>query len=520
MNYIEQEQIRPMGDLGARLALLAGRLEDRIYRPESIFVMDVNGWPGDWEGRAILAQTMLSRTTGTVSAYLRENVLALDGQFNRLGYLKGILPEGEFDEQQLSGHGWLLRGLCEYYAYSGDQSALDRAVRIAENLFLPTKGHFADYPCRPEERVYAGEAAGNIAAVVRGWHISTDTGCAFIPMDGLSRLYELTGDPRLAELLDEMIERFLTIDLEGIKAQTHASLSACRAILRMYRLTGKSEYLEAVERIFRLYRRCGMTANYANFNWFHRPEWTEPCAIVDSMIVCMELFRQTGNVEYADLVRNIYCNGIARSQRPNGGFGCDSCADETGLGSGDELFVQTYEASWCCTMRGAEGLAMAARFGYLRDGEDIVVPMFHSSVAELPFEDGAIRIWQRADVQQDGRVEFRVEQNTVQRPIKLRILMPEWTCDSERFREFTVPKTGDSIVLNFEVPVRQVGRRILWGDRMLGSAKPVKDLSVVALRRDKDGFTDGTNRLEPISEGYLMDKEALCQTKLQILFEK
>ena len=154
--YINSSAVRPLGEMGARTLLLAGRLTDAMYRPGAIFTGDQNGWPGDWEGRTILAQTLISRVSGAESPYLRANVEALAGNLNEKGYLKAILPEGEFDEQQLSGHGWLIRGLCEYSEYANDEEALHMALRIAEGLFLPAAGRFDDYPTRPEERSGGG----------------------------------------------------------------------------------------------------------------------------------------------------------------------------------------------------------------------------------------------------------------------------------------------------------------------------------------------------------------------------
>lgn len=520
MKYIRNEAIRPLGDLGARAALLAGRLGDPIYRPDAIFHMDVNGWPGDWEGRAILAQTMISRATGIASAFLRENVAALQGEYNEKGYLKGILPEGEFDEQQLSGHGWLMRGLCEYYTDSGDEDALKQAMRIAENLFLPTRGHFADYPVLPEERASGGGAAGNIAKVVRGWHVSTDTLCAFIPMDGLSRLYEITKDPRLGDLLSEMFEKFMTIDLVSLRAQTHATLTATRAILRLYAVTGEARYLRSAEAIFDRYVREGMTATYANFNWFRRPEWTEPCAIVDSFIVGMRLFEYTGKTGYADLARTIYYNGICRAQRPNGGFGCDSCADENGQGSGDLLTVKIYEASWCCTMRGAEGLAMAARFGYLQDGDTLIVPILATSRAEFEISGGKVVLYQRADSEREGRVEFLVEENTTQRPVKLKIMKMEWEAGEDRFDESILPAAGETVTLEKQIPVWRKGRRLLWGNLMLGTQDDRKTIDPAQMKRRGQIFESDGAELAPIADSYRMGEAKLSESTIRVLFDE
>ena len=496
--YISADNIRPLGDMGARTALLFSRMTDKMYRPEEIFVSDVQGWPGDWEGRTILAQTLLSRMTGAESPFLKANVDSLAASYNEKGYLKGILPEGEFDEQQLSGHGWLLRGLCEYYLYSGEEKVLEMARTIGKNLFMPTKGKFSTYPIKIEERVVGGEFAGSIAGMVRGWHISTDTGCAFIPMDGLSQLYELTKDAELGELLDEMHDMFMTIDLVGSKVQTHATLSACRGILRMYGITGDEKYLASAKKIFETYINHGMTANYANYNWFGRPEWTEPCAIIDSFIVAMRLYEYTDDAAYAEMARLIWTNGVLRSQRANGGFGCDSCA---GAGEdGDVLGVRTYEASWCCSMRGGEGLEKALIFAYMTDGDNIIAPMPISCDAVFEIGGGSVRIRQNAEKARDGIIEYRIVENTADRPVMLKVLMPGWTGYEEKYREFLLPVAGETLEVKFHASEYTDEHRRMKGDCMLG-------------------VYDGSEKMEYISDAYLMTAQEIIDKKVRVLFD-
>ena len=496
--YVSSNDIRPLGDMGARTALLFSRMTDSMYRPEAIFTSDVQGWPGDWEGRTILAQTLLSRVTGAEAPFLKANVEALAGAYNERGYLKGIMPEGEFDEQQLSGHGWLLRGLCEYYLYSGDEKALDMAKVIVENLFMPTKGRFDTYPIKLEERVIGGEFAGNIAGVVRGWHISTDTGCAFIPMDGLSQVYELTKDEKLGELLSEMHDMFMTIDVVGSKVQTHATLSACRGILRLHSVTGEAKYLESAKKIFDTYVNYGMTANYANYNWFGRPEWTEPCAIIDSFIVAMRLYEYTGEAEYAEAARLIWANGVLRSQRANGGVGCDTCA---GAGEdGDIIRVRTYEANWCCSMRGGEGLEKALRFAYMVEEDAITALMPMSCEAAFEIGNGRVVLRQDAEKARDGRIVYNVVENSVQKPVVLKVFMPGWTGSEEKYREYALPVAGEELVVEYCVPEYMDERRRMKGDYMLG-------------------VYEGSEKTEYISDAYLMTPQEILEKKVKVLFD-
>jgi hypothetical protein len=135
MNFCDFSDVTVRGELGARCALLSARLEAPIYRPESVY-RNSNDWPGDWSGRTILALSCLSGVTKREPSYLDDIVKALRGELNERGYLREIL-DGQLNEQQLSGHSWLLRGLCEYYLYRKD----------SEPSPLSTES-FAGFSCR------------------------------------------------------------------------------------------------------------------------------------------------------------------------------------------------------------------------------------------------------------------------------------------------------------------------------------------------------------------------------------
>ncbi|MBQ3155425.1 MAG: hypothetical protein IJB81_00705 [Clostridia bacterium] len=278
----------------------------------------------------------------------------LPGRLNEEGYF-GPLYCGSIHEEQLSGHSWLLRGLCEHYQAFGDAISLSAIHRITQNLYLPLLGKMATYPTFRSAK-QAGGVSGELAESIDGWILSTDIGCAFMSIDGLSHAYEVARDAKTKELLDEMITVYLSIDKFAMKAQTHCTLTAARGMLRMYRNTSESKYLHGAEEIFTLYvSGGGMTKTYQNLNWWDRADsWTEPCAIVDSLMVAAELYQFTQREEYRRLAARIYHNGFSTSQRDNGGAGTDTLICD---GSGQqELYPLRYEAYFCCSMRLAEGL--------------------------------------------------------------------------------------------------------------------------------------------------------------------
>lgn len=363
MKTVSFENIRVTGELAFRILKNYARLEESEYRPETIFDIEKNGWPGDWEGRTILSLALLSRITRREPAYLDEIMEEFRKKKNEKGYMKQILPFGQADEQQLSGHNWFTRGLLELYLKDNDRKWLDFAQTIVENLYLPLTDLYAVYPVDPEDRSESGEASGNISSELNGWRLSTDIGCAFMCFDALSQYYEIIKDTRVNELLVKMFDRFRKIDFVRCSMQTHASLSACRGLIRWYQCTGNETVLSFVRRFYRLYKSKGMTATYANYNWFSRPAWTEPCAIVDSLLLALELWKTTKDPAYLTDSHRIFYNALWRSQRMNGGFGCDSCCREEDPGV--KLIIP--EAYWCCSMRGSEGLSRLALHGCVFD---------------------------------------------------------------------------------------------------------------------------------------------------------
>ncbi|HAX97241.1 MAG TPA: hypothetical protein DCY35_12105 [Prolixibacteraceae bacterium] len=426
MQTLKLEDIYTGGDLGRRAQLNFDRLETEEYRPDKVFRDTRYSWPGDWEGRTILGLVLLAQATHLEPKYLEEIMQKLPEKLNENGYMGRVLEEGIFDEQQMSGNSWLLRALIEYYLWKKDDRLFHIIKEMVDHLIKPLKRFVDGYPSRREERIFDGEAMGHLADKrVRNWYISSDIGCLFIMLDGASHAYELLKDPELGQVLDEMIQKFSGIDLAGISFQTHATLSALRGIIRYYENTGKAELLEMAEKIYQLYIEEGITENYSNYNWFGRPTHTEPCAMVDSFIAAFGLWKNTGNEKYLDDAHHIWFNSIEHGQRSNGGFGCDSCS---GAGS---VFLNSssqnlYEAYWCCTMRGGEGLAGAAQYSWLMQDDQLLLPFYNESIASVAFTDGEAVIRQSTRYPYEGSTMLEVVRSNVSAVKKIKLFLPLW----------------------------------------------------------------------------------------------
>lgn len=549
MRFLSYDSVLARGEIAARASLLYARLEGTMYRPDTIFTVETAGWPGDWEGRTILALTMLAQSTGKEPAYLDEIVEQLDAHCNEKGYMRQILQDGDVDEQQLSGHGWLLRGLCEYFLYRREdpvrsEQMLHRIRAIVQNLFLNAAGRYAEYPILPEERVEGGKESGHIGRKVGHWYISSDTGCAYIPLDGLSQAYVLLREYAIEEelieqlkaLLDEMVMHFYAIPFLEIKVQTHATLTACRGLLRLYEYDRDPKKLAFVQKIFKLYTDEGMTANYANYNWFGRPEWTEPCAVIDSFMLAAQLYRHTHKQMYAELVHKILYNGVFSSQRPNGGFGTDTCTGAESITDAEFLACSCYEAYWCCSMRGGEGLASVSRYSLLEWTPEEVQQTngFPNTVEVLYPMDGiytvhGVKLMVRTDYPMPGKITFRILENPGNKPLTLAFPAMQHIqepgqclisfCSGEVVRDVKVDLHLEDTAGNNN----GTGKILYAGYQILGCAEEnrktgIPDVNSLVQSGKNWTAPDGTVYI-PISERYLDTPEGIQHKKIQIIWQ-
>ncbi len=352
-------------ELSARIGLNFARLADSpYYGIDEVFSPAEYSWPADKEGRALLAFVSHFRISGKKIPCMELMLEKLPSKLNEKGYM-GKVHDGVIAEQQLSGHSWLLRGLCEHYEQFSDGLSLDLIKSVTENLFLPTKGAYVSYPIDRSKKKEGGVSGSQIGCC-GSWLLSSDVGCAFMSIDGLSHVFKITRDPAVKELLDEMSAVYLSIDKKALRVQTHCTLSAARGMMRMWSVTADEKYLDGAKEIMELYANGGgMTLTYQNLNWWGRPDtWTEPCAIVDSLMLALELYKATGDPAYRTLAARVFHNGFASMQRDNGGAGTDTIVSAES--PWDYLKARMYEAYFCCTMRLAEGLR------YVNENKDLL----------------------------------------------------------------------------------------------------------------------------------------------------
>lgn len=540
----------PAGELYRRASLNYDRLELPDYQPPACFKPQAYDWPGDTEGRVLMAWVLLARATHREPRFVDAFLEQLPAHLNSLGYFGPILPPGEFDEQQFGGHGWVIRALYELYEWRHDDACVEAIERIVRNLLLPARGYYRRYPARPDQRAYDREVVGQRSRrLVSHWYPSTDIGAAFAILDGATQVYPLLRWPELAELIEEAIAAYAAIDKVSVSFQTHSTLMTLRSILRYYGAVGRPQDLELVKRTYGLYREQAITANWANFNWFGRPTWTEPCAVIDSFMLAQQLWQHTGDTTYLEDAQRILYNGMAYGQRPNGGYGCDVCA-----GAGTPFLSPkegVFEATWCCTMRGGEGTARAIEYSHWLAEDALYLPYYNSALAVIPAVGGELFLMQRSDYPRSGRVEIEVARSSLSAPFSLCLYIPSWAeADAVRLEvnraaqyveasgSFSVLRrvwqAGDRVTLELPMHARcepapahlePAGWHAWWhGPLLLGMANTGEPVPLAvsstfeALGDGRYRTADGKHLLTPADDLYTMPLNEAMHDRRQVLF--
>ncbi len=487
-------QLEMRGELHTRITKNYARLEETRYHPKFVFLTDEESgnWPGDTEGRTILGLVMNARATGREPLYLDEIIYQIPEHLNEKGYFGKIYPEGIMDEQQLSGNGWVLRGLCEYFEWKKDSAVLGIVRSITDNLFLPGKGIYGKYPIEPGSRKMNGGMIGHLQDTRDRWTISADIGCVFIGMTGAIHAYQFLQDEALKEVIDEMVEKFLQIDMYGLKIQVHAGLTALLGLIRYAEMTGDAGLLKEVEKRWEVYVQHGMTENYEIYNWFGiYNAHTESCGLIDSYMIATALWKHTQDPRYLAYLDLIYYNAICHINRSNGGFGCDN---NPGIHT-DYIGVKAYEAWWCCTMRGGEGLPRVAESSYFTQGKTIFVTRHSRNNACFRLGDATFRIEQTTEYPFGGNTQLMIAKADKAEDVVIKLnALRDFT---ENFkvsingtdvplnldRGFTVLrhawKTGDVIDVVFDETLRMAGtinkenttdrqKKLFYGPLLLG----------------------------------------------------
>lgn len=113
--------------------------------------------------------------------------------------------------------------------------------------------------------------------------------------------------------------------------------------------------------------------------------------VIEHLVAC-QLRQHTGKPEYHEADQGIYFNGIAATQRSNGGFGLNNCSGAHHT----HIHTSASEAYSCCTMPGGGGLSAAARYRAFTGKDSLWVATFMDNQISATLDAGKFSFNQKS----------------------------------------------------------------------------------------------------------------------------
>jgi len=497
------------------------RSEDRCWQSEF--------W-GKWFTSAVLAYRY--RPEPQLKTKLDQAVSGLLSTQTPDGYIGNYADNKQLEQWDIWGRKYCMLGLLAYYDLTKDKNTLMAIRKLADHLIKEL-------------------ADKNALIVKKGNHHGMAASSVLEP---ICLLYSRTGDRRYLDFANEIVREWETLDgpqlisksgvdvakrfpkpqnwfgsEQGQKA--YEMMSCYEGLLELYRLTGKSEYREAVEKTWQ--NIFDTEINIAGSGsgvecWFggkslqtmHIDHYQETCVTATWIKLSQQLLRLTGDVKYADAIEQNYYNALLGAMYTDG----SDWAKYSPL-AGQRLrgSEQCGMGLNCCVASGPRGLFTLPLTAVMGEKDGISVNFFVDGSYRLLTPKGKImEVIQQTDYPVSGNISLKVVVPKEEQ-LKVRIRIPLWSQRSVltingqsvenvvpgKFAEISrVWKSGDVISLAVDMRGRIVrmgnlpeniaiirGPIVLTRDARLGAPHVDETIKPVI---DKDGFVNlepaGTNQ--------------------------
>lgn len=445
------------------------------------------------------------------------------------GYIGNYADDKHLLSWDIWGRKYCMLGLISYYDFTNDSKVLKAAAKVADHLMneLKTK---------------------NLLIVKLGNHRGMAASSVLEPV---CQLYSRTKDKRYLEFAEEIVREWETNDgpqliskagvdvakrfpepetnwygwEQGQKA--YEMMSCYEGLLELYRLTGKVEYRQAVEKTWESIYNTEINIAGSGSSvecWFegrnhqHEPifHYQETCVTATWIKLSQQLLRLTGDSKYADAIEQTFYNALLGSMNSDG----SDWAKYTPL-TGQRLkgTEQCGMGLNCCVASGPRGLFTFPHTVVMSEKEGLQVNFYAKGhyVVATPGKQKA-ELSQETDYPVSGKVILKIK---LTKPEEMAILVriPQWSKKSfvkvngenlegpnagSNMTVKRVWKNNDVIELNLDMDGRVVetstnpksyaivrGPIVLSRDtRLEGPALE----SIITPIKDKEGFI----KLEPV----------------------
>ncbi len=388
-------KFRPMNlggtTLHGRVGEMARRGLGRIHAPEFngqflIADLDFNqerwftNYSGDISGRFLECMTLAGggdRSYHSALAFMLEHIPENQREEGYFGIQVDFAGPIDYEEETprmmpiLWGNARMLPALTEAWIYFQDKRILESARRLGDFYVN------SDKELMNPERLAEYRATGTYAP---GY--ST---CYFPAMEGLVRLWEVTGEEKYIRQAERMADFRRDNGFDRLPVEhSHGYLCAVYGLLLLYCARGEEKWLEMARENWQELVEGGYILPTGGLLEKATPGYhlDEGCSQADWLRINLLFFALTGQDRYADMAERVLHNQLRMNQCETGGFGHRRVLyDEFGpAGYGTYL----WEALWCCDFHVATALVGLGRFVLMQDaaGGDARIPFFLDFQAE------------------------------------------------------------------------------------------------------------------------------------------
>jgi uncharacterized protein len=413
---------------------------------------DMVPWAGEFAGKYLTGAVQVLRVTGDekLRSYLKEFVAQLlplqdtDGYFgpwpkaarltNRVDY-----PDGRVHwTWDTWGHYHLMLGLLLWHEETGDKKVFAAVLAMADAICDMYLAHGKN---KPKARLCdTGNTDKNLS-----------------PIHTFGILFTKTGQPRYLQMMLQICDEFAAKDAQGnyltgdyllgslagkeffeSPRPRWESLHAIMGLTELYHATGKSEYRQAFEQIWRSIAR-GDRHNNGGFSSGEKatgnpfdPSPIETCCTIAWMALSVEMLRLTGESLVADELELSLLNSITGMHSPSGRWATyDTPMHGVRIASAHAIVFQSREGTPelnCCSVNSVRGFGLLSDWAVLRSSENTLnLNYFGSGTISVPLTKSvSVTLTQTTEYPVEPNITLAVTPSKAS-AFTLNVRIPRWS---------------------------------------------------------------------------------------------
>lgn len=480
---------------------------------------ETHRWQSEFWGKWMLAATLSYQYTQdpVLMDSIRSGVNAILKSQLPNGYIGNYSPEAQLQQWDVWGRKYSMLGLLAYYDLTGDKKVLSACCRMSDHLItqvgsgkinIATTGNYHGMASCSilEPMIYLYKRTNNkqyldfAEYIVSEWE--TDYGPQLINKAE-------TGIP-VAERFPHPVKKLKKSWFSPENGQKAYEMMSCyEGLLELYKLTGNSRYLIAVEKTVQ--NIINMEINIAGSGsafecWYHgkelqtRPTYhtMETCVTMTWMKLCQTLLCVTGNPLYADQIEKTAYNALLASMKDDASQIAKYSPLEGLRHAGEDQCDMHIN---CCIANGPRAFALLPQYAIMQSVDNEIYFNLYTDCSaniQLPSRQ-VIRITQKTNYPVDGNIEININPDKSEK-LTLVLRIPAWSSNNSitvNSKESADPHPGTYYKIN---RIWNKGDKIVLNLDTRGRIKKLNNFTTIekgplVLARDtrfNDGFIDET----------------------------